>query len=144
MRLPALTRIVVAAALAAGCGGSQSDGDLVFGEHESVCAPTVLANEPGDAAAAAIGSECFLREVQFQRTVVWDVRSITVEGDAIPTRYEFDGSVARITVDNRRDEFGNGGVAVEVCRRVVATEWLPEGVDCSADSGAGFSDDGLP
>ena len=68
----------------------------------------------------------------------------TVEGDPVPTRYEFDGTRVTITTDFTRDSFGNGGVEEQRCDGVRRTRFLPEGVECSLFGGDGFRSDSLP
>lgn len=135
--------LAVTAAVVVGCGDAHG-GDLVFGAADTACDSIVLTNDPEDEAAVADGSACFLAEVDADRPTVWDVRSVTVEGDPTPVRYDFDGDRVTITTDDRRDEFGSGGVHVQVCDGVEATAWLPAGTDCVGSRGSGFDGDLLP
>lgn len=135
--------LVAVWAVVAACGGS-GDGSMIFGERSGPCAPTVLANEDDDAEKVEEGADCFLAELDAGRPVVWDVLLVTVEGDPIPTRYEFDGDTVTITADNSRDAFGSDGVERQRCDSVRRTNWLPEGVDCATTGGDGFDSQSLP
>jgi len=144
--LPRIVRLVGLVALvgvATACGGRPGES-LVFGEHDDACRPTVLRNDLEDDARLADGGDCFLAEVSAGRPVVWDVLTLTVEGDPIPVRYRYDGTNVVITEDVRRDEFGDAGVRVRRCTTAVEGDRLPEGVDCERTDGDGFVSDGLP
>ncbi len=115
----------------------------VFGEHEGLCAPTVLTNGNDDESVLAEGISCFIDELRAGRPLVWDVLIPTVEGDPIVTRYEYDGAAVVITTDNSFDNFGSGGVLEERCVDVVANNWLPDGIDCTTSTGVGFVESSL-
>lgn len=115
----------------------------VFGEHAGPCAPTVLTNGNGDHSVLATGIDCFIGELRAGRPVVWDVLIPTVEGDPIVTRYEYDGISVVITTDNSFDNFGSGGVLEQRCVDIVATNWLPDGFDCTTSPGVGFVESSL-
>lgn len=131
----------VALVLFAGCSDDQSK---VFGGQSSACSPTVFTNDVDDAQKLEDGSTCFFSEVDAGRAVVWDVLVPTVEGDPIPSRYDFNGEITIITTDSSRDTFGSGGVSVRRCEEVQPTDRLPEGVDCTDSSGDGFDSGSLP
>ena len=141
--LACVVGIVVLLAVAPACGGGPSES-LVFGEHDDACEPTVLRNEVDDDARLADGGDCFVAEVAAGRPVVWDLLRLTVEGDPIPVRYDYDGTEVVITEDFRRDAFGDAGVRVRRCTSAVGGDPLPEGVDCERTDGDGFVSDGLP
>ena len=115
-----------------------------FGESSGPCDVTVLSNGPDDEINLADGAACFVREFDAGRPLVWDVVIATVEGDPIPTRYDFDGEIVTITTDYSFDNFGSGGVAELRCASVRLTSWLPEGTDCSSHEGEGFRSESLP
>jgi hypothetical protein len=115
-----------------------------FGESSGPCGVTVLTNGPDDEVNLADGAACFVREFDSGRPLVWDVAIATVEGDPIPTRYDFDGQIVFITTDYSFDNFGSGGVAELRCASVRLTNWLPEGTDCSSHEGEGFRPESLP
>ena len=115
-----------------------------FGETTGSCDVTVLDNGPDDEINLADGAGCFVREVDAGRPVVWDVVIATVEGDPIPTRYDFNGEMVTITTDYSFDNFGSGGVAELRCASVRLTNWLPEGTDCGSHEGQGFRSESLP
>ncbi len=123
------------------CG---ADGSKVFGAQTEPCQPTELTNSAEDEQRVENGAECFMAEYEAGREVVWDVLSLTVEGDPIPTRYEFNGETVTITRDASRDEFGPGGVDEQRCNGVRRTDRLPEGIDCDPARGDGFKSDSLP
>lgn len=127
--------------MTAACG---SNGSKVFGEHPEPCKATVLTNGPDDEQKIQDGTDCFMAEFETGRAVVWDVLVPTVEGDPIPTRYEYDGEHVTITTDFSRDTFGGGGVDEQRCDGLRRTIRLPEGDDCNRSSGDGFKSDGLP
>lgn len=56
----------------------------------------------------------------------------TVEGDPTYTRYDFDGERVTIVRDDRRDEFGLGGVSRLRCAELAFGPYLPDGIDCEA------------
>lgn len=116
-----------------------------FGEYRDVCAPTVLDNDVvDDDAQLAPGASCFLGEYEAGRPTVWDVLYPTVEGDPIVTRYDFDGTIVKITTDHTFDNFGSNGVIEQRCASVTASDWLPVGIDCTEGLGEGFLADTLP
>ena len=126
---------------AAACGGGESK---VFGEQSEPCPPTVLTNGFDDDQKIAAGTDCFMAELEAGRLVMWDVLAVTVEGDTIPIRYEYDGQIVRITADYSRDTFGSGGVTEQRCDGLRRTGHLPEGIDCNSSNGDGFKSDSLP
>ncbi|MFT7648184.1 MAG: hypothetical protein ACI8Y4_002935 [Candidatus Poriferisodalaceae bacterium] len=69
----------------------------------------------------AEGVDCFLAEYEAGRPTVWDVVTLTVEGDPIPYRLDYNGETATITTDTRADEFGSPNVDTEVCQSVERT-----------------------
>ena len=115
----------------------------VFGERSGPCGPTVLTNGNDDQRVLDVGIACFLEEVDAGRPLVWDLLVPTVEGDPIVTRYDFDGTSVVITTDNSFDNFGSGGVFEERCAGVLPTNWLPDGIDCTARTGIGFIESSL-
>ena len=115
-----------------------------FGESSGPCDATVLTNGPDDETNLADGAACFVREFEAGRPLVWDVAIATVEGDPIPTRYDFDGENLIITTDYSFDNFGSGGVTEFRCTGVRLTNWLPEGTNCSSHAGEGFRSESLP
>lgn len=115
----------------------------VFGEHDGPCAPTVLTNGNDDQSVLDEGVACFIEQFQAGRPLVWDVLIPTVEGDPIVTRYEYDGASVVITTDNSFDNFGSGGVLEQRCLDILATSWLPGGVDCTTSAGVGFVESSL-
>lgn len=142
--MPFLLKSIVLGAVLILLTACSEDGSKVFGEQSSPCAPTVLTNDVDDREKAQAGSDCFFGEVNAGRAVVWDVLIPTVEGDPIPTRYEFTSGVTVITEDSTRDTYGQGFVRVQRCQDVQPTNWLPEGVDCEGIDGDGFQSDSLP
>ena len=87
---------------------------------------------------------CSSGAVDSRQPVVWDVVVATVEGDPVPTRYDFDGEQVIITTDYSFDEFGSGSIVELRCTGVRRSGWLPEGTDCSTHEGEGFRAESLP
>lgn len=114
-----------------------------FGEHPSVCEPTRLTNGIDDQTVLAAGVACFLAEHDAGRPVIWDVLIPTEEGDPIITRYDDNGTTITITTDFSFDNYGSGGVTEQRCGDVIATNWLPDGTDCTTDVGEGFQEDSV-
>lgn len=129
-------------AVLSACG--QEAASKVFGEQSEPCPATVLTNSIDDDKKIEDGANCFMDEFEAGRTVTWDVLVPTVEGDPIPTRYEFDGESVTITTDASHDRFGRGGVQERRCDGVRRTARLPDGIDCDSSSGDGFKSDSLP
>ena len=113
------------------------EGTKIFGEQTEPCPPTVLSNDVDDERRLRAGAACFLAEVGAGRSVTWDVLVPTIEGDPVPTRYNFDGESVTITSDYTYDMFSNGGVFEQRCIGVVPTAWLPEGSECTKRAGTG-------
>ena len=129
---------VVLAVFAGACGGSASSATPIFGTEDTACASVSTRNEEGDEELLVRVAECLLEEVQAGRAVTVDVAILSVEGDPIYHRYEFDGERVLIVEDNRADEFGRPNVVARSCARLEADRFLPEGVDCVNATHPGF------
>ena len=117
----------------------------VFGDSKGPCQATVLTNGPEDDAVLAKGADCFVGAVGSGTPVVWDVRTVTDEGDSIPVRYAYDGKVVTITIDTTHDAIGTPGVSTQTCAGVEPRALsLPTGVGCTTEAGTGFDWDSVP
>ncbi len=120
------------------------EGSKVFGEHTEQCAATVLTNDVDDDAVLAAGVACFVEAFEAGQPAIWDVVVATVEGDPVPSRYDYDGETVTITTDYSFDNFGSGGVIELRCTGIRPTGGVPEGADCTSSDGDGFRPDSLP